>query len=380
MANSDITPPPTKRRRLSQKPAIPASIPSRPIQELSPLQLRIFSWNVNGIAPFLQRSIKAYFTKESLANAPSNLPPNQTRDSGSPSLPACLRRWKFPQIVCLQEVKIARHDTRSQQAVKQAVKHSDCPSEYGGEPGYNAFFNLPNDKFNARGFRGKLYGVCTLVRNDLMQTSDQEPQIEGVEWDHEGRVLRLELKDAKLVVFNVYAVNGTENPYRDPKTGIVAGTRHDRKRVFHEKLQIAVKEYEQRGWDVVIAGDLNIARHPVDGHPGRRMGNHHVRNRQDFEQRFMSTKTNGGLEMVDTFRSLHGEEPKYSYHPRGIRWGSSCDRVDLILLSRSIAARLAEADILDEEVERDPSDHVPLYVTLSSISCSPGINTKAVDS
>ena len=70
--------------------------------------------------------------------------------------------------------------------------------------------------------------------------------------------------------------------------------------------------------------------------------------------------------MIDTYRSLHGQERKYLYRPRGVPWGSSCDRVDLILTSRTLGQNLLEADILDEEVERGPSDHVPLYITLSA--------------
>ena len=70
----------------------------------------------------------------------------------------------------------------------------------------------------------------------------------------------------------MYVVNGTENPYRSPKTGVIIGTRHSRKRDFHTELMNACKSYEQRQWNVVIAGDLNVARSPLDGFPGLRLG------------------------------------------------------------------------------------------------------------
>lgn len=76
-----------------------------------------------------------------------------------------------------------------------------------------------------------------------------------------------------------------------------------------------------------------------------------------------------GLGMLDTFRRLHGDERKYSYRSPGVEWGSSCDRVDLILISQNGDGLLLEADILDEERERGPSDHLPLYVTLGSQKC-----------
>lgn len=238
------------------------------------------------------------------------------------------------------------------------------------EAGYTAHFSLPRDRFNARGFGGKVYGVCTLVRDDLWahEQEDAEDLVKEVLWDLEGRVLVTEMPSRKVVVFNVYAVNGTDNPYRATLTGEVVGTRHDRKRVFHSALKRECEVYEVKGWAVVIAGDMNVARSALDGFPGRRMGEEHVTNRKDFEENFMEVRERGGLEMVDTYRALHGEERKYSYRGRGGEWGSSCDRVDLILLSRSAFARerggLAEADILDEEAERGPSDHLPLYITI----------------
>ena len=216
------------------------------------------------------------------------------------------------------------------------------------------------------GFGGKVYGVCMLVREDLIreQCGEEHEGAVGVAWDLEGRVLKLELEQGKVVMFGVYAVNGTENPYRDPKSGLIAGTRHDWKRAFHGELRDEARSYEHRGWTVVIAGDLNIARAPVDGFPGIRLTPAHVANRKDFDDKFTKQPDAGGLGMLDSFRELHGEERKYSYRSRGIPWGSSCDRVDLILLSRGAKQSLVEADILDEEAERGPSDHVPLYATL----------------
>ena len=273
-----------------------------------------------------------------------------------------MKRWKFPHLVTLQEVKISPGDEGTIARVRTAVK---APAG-SAEPDYEASFALPRDKFNARGFGGKVYGVVLLVRADLLADSKREEpkRATEVEWDLEGRVLKFEIEREKVVVFGVYAVNGTENPYRSPKTGLIAGTRHDRKRVFHLELASEVESYEKRGWSVVIAGDLNIARKPIDGFPSIRLGAAHVENRKDFEEKFMAAQKADAISMIDSFRELHGSERKYSYRFRGIPWGSSCDRVDLILISSLARTSLVEADILDEERERGPSDHVPLYVTL----------------
>ena len=163
------------------------------------------------------------------------------------------------------------------------------------------------------------------------------------------------------MIVNVYAVNGTTNDYRDPATGKVIGNRHDRKRIFHSLLRDEIRRYEDKGWDVVVAGDINISRFCIDSFPQLRMGEEHVRNRADFEEKFIK-----GLGMVDTFRLVNGEGRKFSYRPRNKLWGDGGDRVDMMLVTKGVGGRdrVRQADILDQEDERGPSDHVPLFVEL----------------
>lgn len=160
---------------------------------------------------------------------------------------------------------------------------------------------------------------------------------------------------------NVYAVNGTMNDYRDPATGKVVGSRHDWKRHFHSLLRDEIRRYERKGWDVVVAGDMNVSRSPIDSFPQLRMGGEHVRSRADFEEKFMR-----GLGMVDTFRLVQGQRRKFTYRPRNKPWGEGGDRVDLILVTEGLEAqgRVRGADVLDREEERGVSDHVPLFVEL----------------
>ena len=162
------------------------------------------------------------------------------------------------------------------------------------------------------------------------------------------------------MVINVYAVNGTTYDNRDPSTGKVVGTRHDRKRRFHSLLRNEVDQYENQGWNVVLAGDMNISRTKIDSFPQLRMGEEHVRNRADFEGKFITD-----LEMIDTFRVMRGEERKFTYRPTGKPWGTGGDRVDMILVSKGLKDYVEDADILDSEEERGPSDHVPLFVEVA---------------
>jgi exonuclease III len=236
---------------------------------------------------------------------------------------------------------------------------------------YETHFTLPNDPHDARGLRGsgKIYGVCSIIRSDLF--SDFATSVRTVDWDREGRVsvVKLTTPSAKFALFNIYAVNGTDNLYRDPSTGAVRGTRHDRKLVFHRQLMEECVKLEQDGWNVIFAGDMNVAPTNLDGYPRLRTFPHqHVLNREDFSARFLGGKTRGEevFDGVDVWRKMHGDERRYTYHPRGRDWGTSCDRVDYAIAGRKTwdEGLVGGAGILDSEAERGPSDHVPIWVDI----------------
>lgn len=346
----DVSPPPLKRRKLSVAGSLSTSpsdlVPSR--AEKNSRLVRVFSWNVNGVKPFLQRSISLYFTRDGASDASSS--------RSAASLRAFLQRHGWPQLLFLQEVKIATKDTATQNAVRAAVnakegKHDDGPS-------YNVHFTLPRDPHNARGFGGKVYGVASIVREDFER--EHVTAVREVDWDQEGRVNVVETK-SKLAIYNIYAVNGTDHPYRSPETGKEVGTRHDRKLAFHRLLLGECKRLESEGWRLILAGDMNIARSRIDGHPNlRTFPQQHVLNRADFNAKFFDDEK--GLQAIDVWRHLHPDEKRYTYHSRGREWGSSCDRVDFVIVSRSLLESVTGADILDNVKERGPSDHVPIVI------------------
>ncbi|KAL9074120.1 MAG: hypothetical protein Q9161_002530 [Pseudevernia consocians] len=368
MPSPEVSPPPFKRRRISGPPPQQSHHSSPPLSSPPPStsstptldNLRIYSWNINGISPFLPPStppITNFLTPASSSTPPSKPPPPR------PSLRANLKSWNWPHILCLQEVKIAPTDTKTPTAVRRTVNtplDTDDENETDHDRPrrlYDAHFCLPRDPHNATGFGGKVYGVCTLVRRDVPAPTT----VKTLDWDREGRLLLLEIPKWNTLLVNVYAVNGTANAYRDPDTGLRAGDRHGRKRVFHSLLRDEVRGYEEMGWDVVVAGDVNVARSAGDSCPRLRLGEEHVRSRADFEEKFIRD-----LGMVDTFRWVQGLRRKFTYRPRNKPWGAGGDRVDVILATKGFKAhcRVREADVLDSEEERGPSDHVPLFVEL----------------
>lgn len=361
--NRDISPPPAKRRKVDRaKDPInlhppPSELPRPPEGD----DMRIFSWNINGITPFLQKSITSFFkTSPKTGGSKDGVPMASLRDF--------LHRHHWPAMLLLQEVKIATKDTKTQDAVCAAVNASTTRAK---GPQYETHFVLPNDAYNARGLRGsgKVYGVCSIVRLDLREKYRMD--FRTVDWDNEGRisVIELEAEERKLAVFNIYAVNGTDNPYRDPKTGMQRGTRHDRKLAFHKALADECLKLEKEGWDVLLGGDMNVAPDSRDGHPKlRTFPPQHTINRADFHEKLLEGKEGKeGFGGIDVWRRLHEHERRYTYYSRGREWGASCDRVDYFIAGRRAwdAGLVGACGILDSEEERGPSDHVPIWVDIT---------------
>lgn len=401
---SEISPPPAKRRKktISKRKPKPSTSTRNPVETITlppcdPDALRLISWNIDGIAPFLQKSITSYF------HGPSS-PTSSPNTSPPVSLRGCLHRHDWPAILFLQEVKIGANDTKTQNAVRAAVNDPlSSESSYFATKGpkYDVYFTLPTDKFNARGPRGsgRVYGVATIVRSDLASLfALQSVTSRTVDWDKEGRVNVLELtsSDFKLALFNIYAVNGTEIPYRDPKTGANVATRHDRKQRFHCLLRAECAQLERDGWRVVLAGDFNVAPDERDGYPKlRKWPPQHAINRQHFQEMFLQRDCQGGDEGgekrtaaaephhdwsgmdvwrkqnkdwygVDVWREKNGDRRGYTWYSRAGKWGSSCDRVDYVIAGKSTweQGRIVDCGILESEGERGPSDHCPVWADI----------------
>lgn len=476
----EISPPPLKRRRKdtaqnhSQDDTSLAFGCSNGEEAEETRNIRVFSWNINGVKAFLPAS-NAQITSFFKPADHLEKKPGSSRVSGGASGPiharnsplrSFLKRHRWPEVVFLQELQINSY-LNAKKTLAALLSTINMPlgelgydDDSGTTPSsktrYTLDANLPRDGLHARSFGGRgLYGVGTLLREDFAQ--NHVAVVRHAEWDHEGRVTIVELKRPQitttevecennaestrggtrkstsvsasasistststtrlqpgadtgqphaLALINIYAVNGTHAPYhhhhhhhqRKPAyiraqaedgAESVAGpaaTRHDHKRAVHRLLRDEALDLEARGFDVVIAGDLNVARGTLDGHPRlRTWPRAHCGNRADFNAKFFGREDNARAEAylggggaapgaacffdgVDVFRALRGQERRYTYHPRrdGEEWGASCDRVDLIVASRRLVERggVVDTDILDSPQERGTSDHVPLWVKL----------------
>jgi hypothetical protein len=98
-------------------------------------RFEILSWNINGIShllPQTQPSIKSFFRKSSgsgTRQTPETEDEDETRQYATAEAPLrkFLRRHGFPQIVCLQEVKISPKDKMARKAVERAANGGDAP-------------------------------------------------------------------------------------------------------------------------------------------------------------------------------------------------------------------------------------------------------------
>lgn len=377
MVETSVSPPRSKRRRLSMSGPTPTTYASGHV-------ISLYSWNVNGIGPFLEPKITSYFRTQNGVHATAQTTKAHT------CLRDVLRRHGWPTLLFLQEVKINVNDTATIRSLERAVK-SD-PSESAVEPDYIAKACLASHR--AKGFGGKVYGVCSIIRKDFYDL--HVVKVREVDWDVEGRILVIETAGdeqlPKLAIFNVYLVNGTDLPHKDPTTGELTGaSRHDRKIRVHELLAAEFAALQAEGFAIVAAGDMNIARSPIDGFPNlRTFPRQHCFNRADFEARFFRHGAEGvtpesandeqakkdkdgtaGLGMIDTFRELHPSTKAYTYYPRNKPFGESCDRVDMIITSASLKRHLVTAGMHETTQERGPSDHVPLYAEFSFDQVSP---------
>lgn len=166
------------------------------------------------------------------------------------------------------------------------------------------------------------------------------------EHDHEGRIITLEMEDFYLVC--VYTPNSQD--------GL-------RRLDYRMKWEDDFRSYllglsEKKG--VIVCGDLNVAHNEIDiKNPA---GNRRNAGFTDEEREKMTTLLGSGF--IDSFRSLHPDEVKYSwwsyrFHARENNAGW---RIDYFLVSESLRDRIAGAEIHNEIFG---SDHCPVELDLA---------------
>ncbi len=219
-----------------------------------------------------------------------------------------------PDVVCLQELKAELGQ------IPEPCKLEDYWAYWHGLRGYS--------------------GVSLQVRKDLV---DREPVFSHPDFDMESRIVQFDL--GNVVIASVYVPNG--------------GKDFAAKISFLERLIAWSRRLHEAGRELVLCGDMNIARTEMDVHPRERnpgsIG-------QLPEERALFERLLGD-DLVDVGRVLDPANenlftwwaPWRSMRARNIGW-----RLDYVLASRALAARATSCVVL---AEAGTSDHAPVVMT-----------------
>ncbi|MFO1304438.1 MAG: exodeoxyribonuclease III [Burkholderiales bacterium] len=218
-----------------------------------------------------------------------------------------------PDVVCLQEIK-ARPDQ-----VPDSCKLADYHAFWHGAGGYS--------------------GVSLHIRRELLDA----PEFAHPSFDMETRIVTASL--GNLVLASVYVPNG--------------GKDYAAKIAFLNSIVEWTSELKEQGRDLVLCGDINIARADIDVHPKERKAG--VIGQREEERALFDAILGNGL--VDVARTLHPDnEAMFSWWPpwremrkRNIGW-----RIDYILASKALAERATECRVL---ADVGTSDHAPVMMT-----------------
>jgi exodeoxyribonuclease-3 len=220
-----------------------------------------------------------------------------------------------PDVVCLQEIK-ARPDQ-----VPERCKLADYHAYWHGAGGYS--------------------GVSLHVRREV---ASEPPPFAHPDFDMETRMVHADI--GNLVVASVYVPNG--------------GKDYAAKIDFFTRLVAWARALHAQGRELVVCGDLNIARSDMDVHAKERkpgvIG-------QRPEERALFAELLGD-QLVDVARQLApANDAMFTWWPpwRNMRQRNIGWRIDYILASPSVAARAQSCVVL---ADVGTSDHAPVMMTL----------------
>lgn len=226
-----------------------------------------------------------------------------------------------PDVVCLQETKATREQ------LSPALQTL---------PGYHVYWHSA-----PRGYSG----VALHVREHAFTAP---PRFSHPALDRESRLVTAEVDTANgpLVLASLYMPNG--------------GKDYPAKIAFMLELLAWIEALHAESKRLVLAGDMNVARHEIDVHEKlrdpRAIGQSHE------ERAIFQGLLDAGL--VDAQRALHPDDHRlYTWWPywrqhreRNIGW-----RLDYVLVSRALVPALATCTIAHEV---GGSDHAPVLARL----------------
>jgi exodeoxyribonuclease-3 len=184
---------------------------------------------------------------------------------------------------------------------------------------------------------GGYSGVALLVRRDA---SVERPEFQHPDFDYENRIVTAKL--ANLVVASVYVPNG--------------GKDFPAKMRFLEALLLFAGSIQKTGGNLIICGDINIARNDIDVHPKERKPTA-IGQLPEERQVFEKLLSYG---LVDVARTMNPDNDQFftwwppwrNMRQRNIGW-----RIDYILASKPIADTTTFCKVYPEI---GTSDHAPL--------------------
>lgn len=220
-----------------------------------------------------------------------------------------------PDVLCLQELK-----AKAEQVPETLCRLAGYDCYWHGTAAYS--------------------GVGLHIRKDVFPAV---PLFSHPAFDHETRIVVAALGD--LVLASVYVPNG--------------GKDYAAKLAFLNALDGYAADLQARGQQVVICGDLNVARTDRDVHPKERKPNA-IGQRPDERALLERTIAHG---LVDVGRALHPDDdnlftwwaPWRNLRQRNIGW-----RLDYVLASAALAQRAVACPVLREF---GTSDHGPVVAT-----------------
>jgi exodeoxyribonuclease-3 len=284
--------------------------------------MKIISWNINGLQGILKKSRDKTIYKSAQRE----------------NLLDLVIEKEDPDFLCLQEIRCSNKFDHSKflfpSTYLNYVNYSKVRKGYSGtmicckEKPINVTYDFKFKKFN----------------------NDEE-------YNSEGRVITLEYKDFYLI--NVYTPN--------------SGTDQSRLKYRVEEWDKLTIEYikilKQDKKDIILVGDLNCV--PTDLDCYKKLSNIFAGNTKEEKESFQNILKE--TEMIDTFRTLHPELNKSSWHGPYSKHGC---RLDFCLISKNLSNQLQESDILNNYIG---SDHYPIVVIIKNFSeASPFISQSSI--
>ena len=228
-----------------------------------------------------------------------------------------VREWlerERPDVVCLQELKAEVAQ------IPEECRLAEYHAYWHGRKGYS--------------------GVSLQIRKELVAA---DPVYSHPPFDVESRIVQVEL--GRLVIASVYVPNG--------------GKDYPAKLNFLTRLTDWARQLHAEGRELLLCGDINIARTEMDVHPKERKPNA-IGQRPEERAMFEALLGTG---LADLGRAFDPDNaglftwwaPWRNLRARNIGW-----RLDYMLASRSVAAR-ARACVVEADV--GTSDHAPVVTT-----------------